>query len=292
MKFTVFTPTYNRKKKLENLYQYLKNENYEDMEWLIIDDGSKDGTKEYIDSIIDKVSFQIRYIYQENAGKHNAFNRAIEEAKGLYFVCIDSDDCYVEGSFKKLGDIADTLSEDEAGICYLASDFAGNLIGTEFPKNLKNANLIDLQYKYGVTGDKGILHKTSVLKKFRFPLVVGEKFMTETVIYAQISMEYTYRLVNSIYELVEYQPEGLSAKYKSLIIKNPKSSLINYRLIDKFDLKGIMKIRNMIRYLSFIYYLEGNWKAELKQCRHKILFVLLSPVGLMVCNKYKKEYKK
>ena len=41
----VFTPTYNRKKELSDLYDSLLKQNYDDFEWLIVDDGSKDDTK-------------------------------------------------------------------------------------------------------------------------------------------------------------------------------------------------------------------------------------------------------
>jgi len=46
MKFTVFTPTFNRKNLLEKLYKSLQNQTFKDFEWLIVDDGSTDGTAE------------------------------------------------------------------------------------------------------------------------------------------------------------------------------------------------------------------------------------------------------
>ena len=45
MKFTIFTPTYNRKELLTNLYESLKKQAYKDFEWIIVDDGSSDGTE-------------------------------------------------------------------------------------------------------------------------------------------------------------------------------------------------------------------------------------------------------
>ena len=46
---TIFTPTYNRKKTLPKLYKSLKNQNDKDFEWLIVDDGSSDGTDKLIE---------------------------------------------------------------------------------------------------------------------------------------------------------------------------------------------------------------------------------------------------
>ena len=48
MKFTIFTPTYNRKELLKKLYFSLRNQTFKDFEWLIVDDGSNDGTNELV----------------------------------------------------------------------------------------------------------------------------------------------------------------------------------------------------------------------------------------------------
>ena len=51
---TVFTPTYNRKDELKKLYKSLLNQNFKDFEWLIVDDGSEDGTEEAIKNFINE----------------------------------------------------------------------------------------------------------------------------------------------------------------------------------------------------------------------------------------------
>ena len=56
MKFTIFTPTFNRKELLGKLYSSLQNQTYRDFEWLIVDDGSTDGTEERVDIFIRKMA--------------------------------------------------------------------------------------------------------------------------------------------------------------------------------------------------------------------------------------------
>lgn len=279
MKFTVFTPTFNRCHLLKRLYEYLKSEEYNDLEWLIIDDGSTDETEKYIESLNNE-KFTIRYYKQKNSGKYVAFNKAIDEAEGKYFICIDSDDLYVRGAFVELEKLTQELQADDAGLCYLSATPDGKIIGSTFPQNITRSNLIDLYYKYGVTGDKGILHKTNVLKKYRFPVFPGEKFATETLLYGQIPN--LYKLVNKVVEIKYYQQDGLTAKYREVLRKNPQSSLKNYQLIDKYTLQPKMAIRNTIRYLSFVYYTGTSWKNNVSQCRHKLLYVILSPIGYCV----------
>ncbi|MDL0414398.1 glycosyltransferase family A protein, partial [Clostridioides difficile] len=93
-KFTVFTPTYNRAHLLENLYNDLKAQTYDfnDFEWLIVDDGSSDSTKELVEKFISENKLNIRYIYKENGGKHTAINLGVKNADGELFFIVDSDD--------------------------------------------------------------------------------------------------------------------------------------------------------------------------------------------------------
>jgi len=62
MKYTIFTPTYNREKDLEILYNSLKAQTLQNFEWLIIDDGSTDQTERIVDSFKKENVFPIRYI--------------------------------------------------------------------------------------------------------------------------------------------------------------------------------------------------------------------------------------
>ncbi len=88
-KFTVFTPTYNRAHLLENLYNDLKAQTYDfnDFEWLIVDDGSSDSTKELVEKFISENKLNIRYIYKENGGKHTAINLGVKMQMESYFHC-------------------------------------------------------------------------------------------------------------------------------------------------------------------------------------------------------------
>lgn len=84
---TIFTPTYNRAYVLDKLYLSLCVQTNKDFEWLIIDDGSTDNTKEKIQNWILEKKIQIRYVYQKNAGKSAAHNRALELIKNRV-VCL------------------------------------------------------------------------------------------------------------------------------------------------------------------------------------------------------------
>ena len=86
---TVFTPTYNRAHLLSNLYQSLLQQKAEDFEWLVVDDGSTDGTEELVNQWIEEAAFTIRYFKKENGGKHTAINKGVQLAEGDLFFIID-----------------------------------------------------------------------------------------------------------------------------------------------------------------------------------------------------------
>ena len=70
MKISVLTPTYNRATLLENLYKsIIKQSKKIEVEWLIMDDESKDNTKEQIEKFKKDNKIEIKYFYQKNSGK-------------------------------------------------------------------------------------------------------------------------------------------------------------------------------------------------------------------------------
>ena len=80
---TIFTPTYNRGYTLERLYESLCRQTRKDFEWVVVDDGSTDNTKQMVDRWRRTNRFPIRYIYQENRGKPSAHNLGAENAQGV-----------------------------------------------------------------------------------------------------------------------------------------------------------------------------------------------------------------
>ena len=64
----------HHRKRLEKLYESLKRQSCKDFEWLVVDDGSTDGTDNLIGQLQEKSEFPVRYIYKSNGGKHTALN--------------------------------------------------------------------------------------------------------------------------------------------------------------------------------------------------------------------------
>ena len=80
---TVFTPTYNRAYILPQCYEAMKRQTEQDFVWLVVDDGSSDGTEELVKGWMqEEHGFTLRYVRQENKGMHGAHNLAYENIIG------------------------------------------------------------------------------------------------------------------------------------------------------------------------------------------------------------------
>ena len=81
-KITVFTPTYNRAYIIEKLYASLCRQTYRNFEWLVVDDGSTDGTDVLFERLRAEADFPIQYFKKENGGKGRAINFGVEYGLG------------------------------------------------------------------------------------------------------------------------------------------------------------------------------------------------------------------
>ena len=98
-KISIVTPSFNQGKYIEQTIQSVLNQNYPNLEYIIIDGGSSDNTVE----IIKKYEQQLSYwISEPDTGQTNAINKGFAKSTGDIFNWINSDDYYEPGTFEKL----------------------------------------------------------------------------------------------------------------------------------------------------------------------------------------------
>ena len=91
--FSIILPTYERAQLVARAITSVLQQSFQDWELLIIDDGSHDGTFDYVDSYV-KRDERIRYHYANNRGLAVARNWGLMMGQGKYFTFLDSDDEY------------------------------------------------------------------------------------------------------------------------------------------------------------------------------------------------------
>ena len=91
-KVSVIIPTYNREKTILRALQSVLDQTYTNLEVLVIDDGSTDGTADIVNSVADD---RVKYVVLEkNGGPSNARNVGVQMAEGEWIAFQDSDDCW------------------------------------------------------------------------------------------------------------------------------------------------------------------------------------------------------
>lgn len=197
--FTVFTPTYNRQGTLHRVYESLLAQTFNDFEWLVVDDGSSDGTGELINRWGEEAPFPIRYFWQENRGKHAAINKGVQEARGALFLIADSDDTFVAEALRIFHeawlDIDPDTREGFTGVAALCMDQNGKGIGDPFPSDPLDVDAIEMRLRYKVKGEKWGFHRREVMKAFPFP-EQGDRFVPEDLVWNRIARCYKTRFIN------------------------------------------------------------------------------------------------
>jgi len=289
MKFTVFTPTFNRKELLEKLYKSLQKQTFKDFEWLIVDDGSTDGTKEKVEEFLSEKKLEIKYYFKENGGKQRAYNFATEKANGELFICLDSDDEYVENGLEIILKYWKKYEKnsDIAGMGYLSTYPNREIIGSSFPEKEMISTQFEIYNKYGVKGDKGLMFRTEIIKKYKFPVFEDEKFITEAVVYNRICEKYKMVYVNEKIEIKEYQEDGLTAKYNNLLLKNPKGQALYHNEINSQKLTFKQKILNNAVYYKFCKVAGYKFGKIFKESKNKLFLIFAIPVGEYMWKKVK-----
>lgn len=178
MLVTIFTPTYNRRKQLERLYRSLCEQTFHDFEWLIVDDGSEDNTKNDVNKWIEEKKINIIYHYQENNGKHIAMNWAVDNANGKYFVTMDSDDVFsVDGVEKLVATWKSIPMEQQQMISAVEArcfdPLTGNPVGRDISKEHHVCSYLDAKYKYKFDSEMVSMTRIEVLKEFPNPDIRG-----------------------------------------------------------------------------------------------------------------------
>ncbi len=275
MKISVVTATYNREKELLKLYESLKKnyETFKDFEWIVMDDGSKDGTKDLFKKWIKEVKFKIDYHYNDNMGKQREINAAMEYVTGDVVIEIDSDDYLVDNGLEMVAKDYENLDDNVYGILY--KRVLGEKDTSMIPElNNKVITLFDIHNKYGYDFDMNLTFKTDVRKKYFYKVEDGENFVTEARLYYELDQLYDGMLFKDV-DLVygEYMNEGYSKNINKIFKKYPK---------------GYAEYFN-----ECLTYIKKDtvFKRKLYFVKHYILFSYLTGVSKMECIKKAKAYK-
>ncbi|MDR7000600.1 glycosyltransferase family 2 protein [Neobacillus niacini] len=279
---TVFTPTFNRAYCLHKCYQSLVRQTSKDFIWLIIDDGSTDNTAELVNSWIKENTIEIRYHWQENQGMHGAHNTAYEIINTELNVCIDSDDYMPGEAIEKIKSFWEKYRNDKvSGIIGLDASPDERIIGTKLPSNLETSTLFDLYYKHGVSGDKKLVYRTELTRKYPYPIFKNEKYVGLAYKYYMLDRKFEMLLMNEVLCYVEYLPDGSSLNMFNQYRKNPRGFAFYRKELMKLPFtSSTFKFRQAIHFVSSSLMIK-NWNF-LNETPAKGLTFMAIPFGVLL----------
>lgn len=265
---TIFTPTFNRATTLRRCYDSILEQKGVSLEWIIVDDGSLDDTKDVVERyFISEAKIKVRYYWRENSGKQSCWNFALDKAEGDYFIGLDSDDALLPGSLqialKLCAEYNINSNEEIIGVRAPSVDHNFNVIGDGF-RNNKNVILSwfnELSSSYH--GERIDLLKVKVAKNYKYPIDKDTKFIPEAWFYSQVSINFKFLYINRPLR-VFFDLEDNNRLSKSSLIENAKGQFISrVSLINSVPLTTWLKrpdqyVKTLIRLCQLSVHVKSN----------------------------------
>ncbi|MBO7581390.1 MAG: glycosyltransferase family 2 protein [Bacteroidaceae bacterium] len=283
---TVFTPTYNRKHTIGRTYESLCRQSNDDSEWLIIDDGSSDGTREWVESLGEKVvdkgkrfdwmgrelggeddnhfvvdtrKIRIEYVYKPNGGLYTGYNTAYATIRTELCVCIDSDDYMPDDAVEKIVKRWKERPQEKEYCGIVGLDFNvvdGKPIGGLFPDSLSEAYQTEVHH----TGDVKQVMRADLMRRVAPQIgFKGERDFNPFYMLIQVLDKYPILISNENFCWVEYQigADSMSQGIWKQYIRSPRS-YAKYRINQMTLTHG------------------NSWKNKFRLCAHYVSSCILS----------------
>ena len=294
MKLSILTATYNRANFLPKLYESIKeNLKYNiTPEWIIVDDGSIDDTKNIVQSFIDENKVIIKYLYQKNSGKMAAINEAVKMATGDLMVDCDSDDYLVNNSFEIIEKNAEKILNNEKfyGLVFLKREENGKISGKEFKQKEYITTMFDLYFKEDIGGEKILVYNSKIRKMYSHQLEQNEKFITEARMYHKMDEKYKLIAINEVIEQGSYIEDGYTKNINKTFKSNPYGYYMYFKELLEKNMKGVKFSKRLyvIKHYILFSYLTGNkFNANvIKDVLNKFLYIILYLPGMMKSKRF------
>lgn len=291
---SILTPTYNRAYTLKRAYESLIRQTMKDFEWIIVDDGSSDNTKDLVNEFIAEGLISIKYFYKENGGKHTALNYGIKKIKSSYVLILDSDDylkddCIeiVINSWKKYD------KNKKIGCLSFLRVFPNEeTIGKKYKDTEIISNHIDFRYNKSLLGDMCEVFRSSVLKKYPFPVFEGERFLSEAIVWNRIAFDYDTVYINEPIYVTDYLEDGLSKNSLKVRYNSPNGASLNANMFLNSRFKFSIRLKNAILYDGFSLVSGKKFFDIIKNSNNKVLSFIFFPLGVVLFILLKLKFKK
>ncbi len=282
-KFTVFTPTYNRAYCLGNVYQALLEQTFRSFEWLVIDDGSEDGTSELLEKWRAQRNIRIRYERQAHGGVHVAHNRAVKRASGELFLRLDSDDRVLPNALERLYchwlEVPKAERRRYSGVQCLCMDVSERIVGVPYPEDVWDGFANELVQ---LSGEKWGFHRVDILRRYLFPVFPGEQFIPESLVWNRIGSRYRMRCINEALRIYLPGDDSLTRRMATIRYRSPAGSILFYEEFMHLRVPVVTALRAAANYVRFSLAAGLGALEIIRRASRSVLVMLAFPAGLVV----------
>ena len=188
MKLSIITVNLNNKDGLQKTIESVISQTYKDFEWIVIDGGSTDGSKELIEKHSNYISY---WVSEPDKGIYNAMNKGIRAAKGEYLQFLNSGDFLMNSTV--LEDFFSQGYNSDIMYGYVARNIEGKVQNLSGFLSKDNISLIDLYYQ--TIPHQGSFFKASLFEQFglyneNLKIVADREFYIKTIIYGNVSVKF------------------------------------------------------------------------------------------------------
>lgn len=258
---SICVPTYQRASLLARLFDSIGFEGADgEIEVVVVDDGSSDGTRELVESWRERHGGTIRYCWQENAGRAMALHRAITRATGKYVMPMDSDDYFLPGWLdavrQGLAELQRAPVIGGRGVHSLifAVD-SGGAVPLPVETSVFRTNMLAFRADRAVKGDMKELAEADAIKSSLYAEPRGSRRVPTSLIWARMAGWGDSLFMPQAVIRKEYHPGGMTSQVGRLKVRDPGP---------------IMELNEVIAgspaYDSRLY----RWKARLQWARYAL----------------------
>ena len=288
---TVLTPAYNRAHLLPGLCASLAEQSCKDFVWLVVDDGSTDGTEKYIKEVQETAPFPVLYVKKENGGKHTAVNLGVRQVKTELTFIVDSDDRLTQDAIGQIAAAQERYRDVPrlSGFCFLKGSPDGRVIEGEFAEPESVGNYIRDRLNKGMWGDKAEVFYTRVLKEFPFPEFEGERFISEDVAWIPMAVKYDVAQINRVIYLCDYLEDGLTKNGRAMKMSSPKGGTVRAKQLMDPHCCLKLRVKGALLYDVYAGLAGGKMREILAASPKKALCAAVYPASLYLRHKWRKE---
>ena len=262
---TIAIPSYNSMDYMRNCIESLLPGG-EDVEILIVDDGSKDETPAIADEYEAKYPGIIRAIHQENGGHGEAVNAGLRNATGFFYKVVDSDDWVDAEAYQKILAFLKEAVKEEEPLDMLLSNYVYEKVGAKHKKVIQYHSILPENRYFGweeighFHASQNILmhsviYRTELLRSFHFELPKHTFYVDNIYVYYPLPHVRTLYYLNVDFYRYFIGREDQSVNEKVMIGRIDQQLFVTKRMIEMYELRMITskKLRKyMINYLAIM----------------------------------------